>query len=720
MPALSGSETARLYAQCGVARCGATRIGAHSPETFVSVNGVQYAAGRASTSTTVLLGSLSISDILDATPNTCSFRVIGFVPVVGQAVVVTLGSRNNVDRLFAGQIITVSQGYVVQGLFDVAYDVRAVDYTWLLNRRRVLKRYTNQSASSIAADIIATFASGFTSTNVAESLATVDEISFTNQEVTDALSQLAQRIGASWYVDYNRDVHFFITDTFRTNPTTLTITHPTLKDFQAISDITQFITRVYVEGYGTTAATAVAVGDATIAVADVSSFSSGGGTVVSGPQRITYTGILSGSTTVPGSSTTMAARPVPGTPVLTALNGVGGAPDTTGSWQVQVTYRYSDGIESMPSASSNADTITNPSNAGLSTTLSLGDANVLRRLIYTLSPASPLTFNGDALQTAVETPGVYTQNDNVTTSIGISAQQHGSTRHPPSSASGYVAGATYIYVSDCAAFNAAGGSAQSGSQVFTYTGRSVSSGVGALTGVSGIASTIALGAAITAIIPAGSTSLPVADTTSFSASGGTARVGSQTFTYTGRSAASGPGNLTGIPASGVGSLASAVAGGSTVLVGAGGNGTLSGVPSSGAGSVVYAINLGDDVNILAQVDDAAAQTALAALIGGDGIQEEYIQDRSISYTEALERGNARLSERNQIDVSLQYACRDKNSAAGRTVTSSMASPMSVSGDFKIQQVTIGDFQQNVFPTYQVDAAPTRFSFEDLIRQPQRG
>src|SRR5204863_7709558 len=104
-------------------------------------------------------------------------------------------------------------------------------------------------------------------------------------------------------------------------------------------------------------------------------------------------------------------------------------------------------------------------------------------------------------------------------------------------------------------FLSGGGSLLVNGQVLTYTGRSTSSGAGNLTGIppsgtGAIASAVTVGMTIAMAYAAGATSLAVGDTSSLGSSGGTARTGSHTFTYTGRSTTSGAGNLTGIPASG--------------------------------------------------------------------------------------------------------------------------------------------------------------------------
>jgi len=106
-------------------------------------------------------------------------------------------------------------------------------------------------------------------------------------------------------------------------------------------------------------------------------------------------------------------------------------------------------------------------------------------------------------------------------------------------------GATALRVADVASLLVPGAVAVSG-QTVRYTGRSVTSGPGELTGVTGIAAVILHGAAVVLSVPAGATAVPVGDTTNFSSAGGAAQVGIQAITYTGRTTTSGPGVLTGV------------------------------------------------------------------------------------------------------------------------------------------------------------------------------
>jgi hypothetical protein len=215
------------------------------------------------------------------------------------------------------------------------------------------------------------------------------------------------------------------------------------------------------------------------------------------------------------------------------------------------------------------------------------------------------------------------------------------------------------------------------------------------------------------VVLAGSTSLIAAGTAWARSAGGWAIIGNGALVrYTGISGSS----LTGIPVSGPGAILATIDYNSTITAAP----SLIGIPASGAGSVLYAILKGEDVNILAQVDDLAAQTTLAALLTTDtvvhdGVIEDYLQDRRLSYAEAVARGEAHLLARNQVDVQITYQTRDRNSKAGQTVSVTLGAPTNVTADLIIQSVTIGTFHPTAGPIYSVTAATHRYSFSDLLR-----
>ena len=175
--------------------------------------------------------------------------------------------------------------------------------------------------------------------------------------------------------------------------------------------------------------------------------------------------------------------------------------------------------------------------------------------------------------------------------------------------------------------------------------------------------------------------------------------------YTGTSS-SGGFFLTGIPATAVGAILAEIQAGAVVTT----------VPALVGASPLAPGTVGDSVQLLAQVDDVPAQTALAALDGSDGVIEYYLQDRRLSEPTARARGLAELALFKTIETRLAYTTHDPNTRSGRTVHVDLPAPTNLTGDFLIQKVTIADVSiaKNWYPLRTVDASTTRFSFDDVL------
>jgi hypothetical protein len=110
-------------------------------------------------------------------------------------------------KIFAGAIVG-RKDVIVGGILE-GYEFDCKDYTDQLDSMLVVRRYENQTARDILLDIIAQFATGFTTTNVAASTPDVASIKFNYEPVSKAIQKLADLIGWDWYVDYDKDIHFF-------------------------------------------------------------------------------------------------------------------------------------------------------------------------------------------------------------------------------------------------------------------------------------------------------------------------------------------------------------------------------------------------------------------------------------------------------------------------------------------------------------------------------
>src|SRR6185295_10006168 len=142
------------------------------------------------------------------TPATASFTTLNLTPTLGQEVVCQIGG----DRIFAGRILRIQQSYVGTPAFQ-KYAVECIDHSWALMAITVAKRYTAQSATDIALDLIATYAPSDYTPFIAPALDTIDAISFSaNTTLWDALQQLAKRIGSYCVVDYYKGIRLYETD----------------------------------------------------------------------------------------------------------------------------------------------------------------------------------------------------------------------------------------------------------------------------------------------------------------------------------------------------------------------------------------------------------------------------------------------------------------------------------------------------------------------------
>src|SRR5260221_4863361 len=99
----------------------------------------------------VLKTTLMLQFVLTSQQDVARMTVAGFDPVVGQTILAFDGRL-----LFAGIVQRVIQHSIKVQSYKL-YDIECVDWTWLLNRRRVTKTYAaGQSASVIFSDVIAT------------------------------------------------------------------------------------------------------------------------------------------------------------------------------------------------------------------------------------------------------------------------------------------------------------------------------------------------------------------------------------------------------------------------------------------------------------------------------------------------------------------------------------------------------------------------------------
>ena len=158
----------------------------------------------------IVQGSLQIEDVINDKQNTCRFKLVDRsghgIPANDEEIVINM---NDGTKLFGGYVVDVSLSSIKQTGVVFA-SISCVDYSRLLDRNLVHKTYEDMTDAAIIADIVATYCggSGITTTHVLTGV-TIDQISFNYIQPSQCLRQLADLTGRNWYIDYDKDIHFF-------------------------------------------------------------------------------------------------------------------------------------------------------------------------------------------------------------------------------------------------------------------------------------------------------------------------------------------------------------------------------------------------------------------------------------------------------------------------------------------------------------------------------
>jgi hypothetical protein len=129
------------------------------------------------------------------------------IPVIGD----TIELYDSTGIIWGGTVTEVEP--IISGL-RIMWQVTATDWGYLLDGTLVKKNYAGLDPHDIAVDIINTFCSGkgFTTTGVQYGNFLVQTIKFNYQQPSKALQSLAKLIGWDWFIDPNKNLHFFLGD----------------------------------------------------------------------------------------------------------------------------------------------------------------------------------------------------------------------------------------------------------------------------------------------------------------------------------------------------------------------------------------------------------------------------------------------------------------------------------------------------------------------------
>lgn len=150
------------------------------------------------------------------------------------------------EKIFGGVLISAPQRQLAIGKYK--YDVNCLDYSKRLNNRLVLENFTNQTAKYIIEFLVNKYMPEFTTANV-QTGDTIPAISFNYKLLGACIKQIADETDYEWYVDYNKDIHFFSRNTniapYELNETA---TSGRFKDLEIDIDISQIRNYIIVRG----------------------------------------------------------------------------------------------------------------------------------------------------------------------------------------------------------------------------------------------------------------------------------------------------------------------------------------------------------------------------------------------------------------------------------------------------------------------------------------
>jgi hypothetical protein len=350
------------YLSAAIAAARAARARLRAAQVSIQIAGVDAR---------VRVSGLTIRDVANDNPNTCSLTIDGSAsPVVSQTLRVSLG-LDAPRLLFNGSLQEVGLSYEGKPN-QLDWPASALDDTPRANRRRPFGTWTTVSATTVAQYLVAVFAPGFTSTHVQAGLPNVSIILDGSEGMNGALKQITDLLGG-WFFWEDGDLWLFNDPAFLTDlPDTIDATPGRFLDdppIKTVIDNSQLRTRIFGKGHGEALLADVLAGDTILPVANAAAWFGtvgAGGHAIAIAQILAYTGVQAG-----GGGSLVGPGAAPSTAPALAL--VAGAGLGTGVYQ----YGYLDGTAVGKSLVSPLGTITTgvvaaPTTNGPTPTVSVG------------------------------------------------------------------------------------------------------------------------------------------------------------------------------------------------------------------------------------------------------------------------------------------------------------------------------------------------------------
>lgn len=212
----------------------------------------------------VVSTSIRKKDNLNERVDTLTFKVRTygaktFVPEINDDVQLV----EDGTTIFGGVIVAISQSTQRK---IVEYEITCKDYAQYLDRQIVTERYEDSTLYDIVDDLITNYSTGFTINNVGGASLNINSVAFNRITLSECFKKLSKLTNYSWYVDYDKDIHFFNKNSepapFALTDTSGNYVYDSLKITEDLSQIRNSITveggtkigderTVYADGDGT-------------------------------------------------------------------------------------------------------------------------------------------------------------------------------------------------------------------------------------------------------------------------------------------------------------------------------------------------------------------------------------------------------------------------------------------------------------------------------------
>jgi len=156
--------------------------------------------------------SIRIDNILTNRRDTAQFSIVEnsgdtYKPTIGNEVVIYDGAT----KIFGGTIVSMESRAGIIGI--VEHVIQCQDYTRLFDHRLVPNTFTDHTVDEIISFLKDNyFPEGFTINNV-DAPVTISYVGFNYKPLAVCIEELAKAINYDWYIDYDKDLHFFAKET---------------------------------------------------------------------------------------------------------------------------------------------------------------------------------------------------------------------------------------------------------------------------------------------------------------------------------------------------------------------------------------------------------------------------------------------------------------------------------------------------------------------------